>query len=203
MSKYDRLLHILNLLRSRRSLRAKDLAKECEVTERTVYRDILSLSSANVPIYFDDGYKFLSDAFLPPLNLTREEFVVTHLGLNSEIVSSDKLLMRYGKQVAAKLIACLPETIRDECKQICNCIEISCPHKAIKSHSGLMLGTLIQAVASGKKITLRCGQVKQNIERVEVGLLKYEEGNWYLTVSLPNENITLPLDQLKSITLCT
>lgn len=203
MSKYDRLLYILNLLRSRRSLRAKDLAKECEVTERTVYRDILSLSSANVPIYFDDGYKFLSDAFLPPLNLTREEFVVTHLGLNSEIFSSDKLLMRYGKQVVAKLIACLPETIRDECKRICNCIEISCPHKAIKSHSNLMLGTLIQAVASGKKITLRYGQTKQKIEKVEVGLLKYEEGNWYLTVSLPNEDITLPLDQLKSITLCT
>jgi predicted DNA-binding transcriptional regulator YafY len=80
MSKYDRLLHILNLLRSRRSLRAKDLARECEVTERTIYRDVLSLSSANVPVYFDDGYKLLSDAFLPPLNLTKEEFIVTHLG---------------------------------------------------------------------------------------------------------------------------
>jgi predicted DNA-binding transcriptional regulator YafY len=110
--------------------------------------------------------------------------------------------MKYGKQVAAKLIACLPEAIRDECKRVCNCIEISCPHKTIKSHSGLMLGTLIQAVASGKKITLRCRETRQKIEKVGVGLLKYEEGNWYLTVSLRNENVTLPLDELKSITLC-
>jgi len=203
MSKYDRLLHILNLLRSRRSLRARDLARECGVTERTAYRDVLSLSSANVPIYFDDGYKLLSNAFLPTLNLTKEEFIVTHLGLNSEVISSDKLLMKYGKQVAAKLMACLPEAVRDECKRICGCMEISCPHRTIGNHSGLMLGTLIQAVASGKKITLRCNERKEKIEKVGVGLLKYEQGNWYLTVSLSNENITLPLDRLKSITLCT
>ena len=44
MSKYDRLLHILNLLRSRRSLNARKLAEECQVTERSIYRDITSLS---------------------------------------------------------------------------------------------------------------------------------------------------------------
>lgn len=65
MSKTDRLLFILNLIRSRRNLKARDLAKECEVSERTIYRDIMDLSSANIPIYFDDGYKFLTDAFLP------------------------------------------------------------------------------------------------------------------------------------------
>ena len=56
MSKYDRLIHVLNLLRSRKSLKAGNIARECEVSERTVYRDILALSSANVPVYFDDGY---------------------------------------------------------------------------------------------------------------------------------------------------
>jgi predicted DNA-binding transcriptional regulator YafY len=54
-SKYDRLLYILNLLRSRNNSRASDLAEESEASERTIYRDVIDLSSANIPIYFDDG----------------------------------------------------------------------------------------------------------------------------------------------------
>ena len=53
MAKYDRLLYILNLLRSRKNLNAEMLAAECGVTERTIYRDIIALSDANIPIYYD------------------------------------------------------------------------------------------------------------------------------------------------------
>ncbi|RME19381.1 MAG: HTH domain-containing protein, partial [Candidatus Zixiibacteriota bacterium] len=47
MPKSDRLLYILNLLRTRRNLNAARLAEECGVTERSIYRDIISLSEAN------------------------------------------------------------------------------------------------------------------------------------------------------------
>ncbi|MFH0930314.1 MAG: HTH domain-containing protein, partial [Candidatus Zixiibacteriota bacterium] len=81
MGKADRLLLILNLIRSRRNLRAKDLALECGVSERTIFRDINAISSANIPIYFENGYKFLTDAFLPPLNFSLDEYLVLYLGL--------------------------------------------------------------------------------------------------------------------------
>ena len=74
MAKYDRLLYILNLLRSRKNLNARNIAEECGVTERSIYRDILSLSEANVPIYYDCGYKLASDNFLPPLNFDFDEY---------------------------------------------------------------------------------------------------------------------------------
>jgi len=73
MRKTERLLYILSLLRSHRRLRASDLAKKCGVTERTVYRDIISISAANIPIYFDGGYKLLHNGFLPPTNLSENE----------------------------------------------------------------------------------------------------------------------------------
>ncbi|MCK4427433.1 MAG: HTH domain-containing protein [candidate division Zixibacteria bacterium] len=78
MAKADRLLLILNLLRSRRNLKASNLAKECEVSERTIFRDIQALSEARVPIYFDSGYKLLTDAFLPPLNFTVDELLTVY-----------------------------------------------------------------------------------------------------------------------------
>ncbi len=112
MSKTSRLLLILNLIRSRRDLRAKDLALECGVTERTIYRDINAISSANIPIYFEKGYKFLTDAFLPPLNFSLEEYLALYLGLNSEIINSNPILKDSAKRVIAKIESVMPENVK-------------------------------------------------------------------------------------------
>ena len=51
----DRLLSILMLLQSRPQLTAKELAEELEVSERTIYRDIIALSTSGVPVYGTSG----------------------------------------------------------------------------------------------------------------------------------------------------
>lgn len=114
MSKASRLLLILNLIRSRRNLKARDLAKECGVSERTIYRDINAISSANISVYYDNGYKFLTDAFLPQFNLSLDEYLAIHLGLRSEIVNSKPVLKKAGKTALAKLEASMPENLKDE-----------------------------------------------------------------------------------------
>lgn len=113
MAKYDRLLYILNLLRSRKTLNAARIARECQVTERSIYRDIISLSEANVPIYYDHGYKLASDNFLPPLNFTFEEYRCLKLALESsplETVGEQAVLLR---QIRAKVEAGLSESTRE------------------------------------------------------------------------------------------
>jgi predicted DNA-binding transcriptional regulator YafY len=81
MKKSERLLYILSLLRTRKRLRAKDLAVKCEVTERTIYRDICSISGSNIPIFFDDGYKLIHEEFMPPMSFTPSEslFLISFL----------------------------------------------------------------------------------------------------------------------------
>jgi predicted DNA-binding transcriptional regulator YafY len=114
MTKHDRLLYILNLLRARRSLNATALAGECRVTERTIYRDLISLSEAEVPIYFDRGYKLASDSFLPPLNFNFDEYQAIKLALESTPL---RRTARFGdavRRVRAKIEVGLNESVKEK-----------------------------------------------------------------------------------------
>ncbi len=116
MTKYDRLLYILNLLRSRRTLNAARLAEECGVTERSIYRDIISLSEANIPIYYDNGYKLASDNFLPAFNFNFEEYTCLKLALESSPLTETGKYAEVLKQVRAKVDSGLSDITREKKK---------------------------------------------------------------------------------------
>ena len=52
----DRLLSIVLLLQTRGKMTAAALARELEVSRRTILRDIDSLSVAGIPLYTDGGH---------------------------------------------------------------------------------------------------------------------------------------------------
>ncbi len=116
MSKYDRLLHILNLLRARKNLNAARLAEECGVTERSIYRDITALSEANIPIYYDNGYKLASDNFLPPLNFDLDEYNCLRLTLESSPLGKTDKYAAVIRRIQAKIEAGLSDTVKREKK---------------------------------------------------------------------------------------
>ncbi len=102
-TKAERLLYLINLIKSRHDLTSKELAEKCGVSERTVFRDLNSLASANFPIYYDNGYKFLEGAFLPTLNLTDEEFSALQFAFEFSPLKSNAPLFHLAKDICAKL----------------------------------------------------------------------------------------------------
>lgn len=154
MTKYDRLLFILNLLRTRRNLNAASLARECGVTERSIYRDITSLSEANVPIYFDNGYKLASDNFLPPLNLDFEEYTCLKLALDSTPLQKTGTYTRPLKRIRAKIEAGLSDMVKEKRRTTIESTHIDIAVSLEQERAELYYGLIEEAVRS-----YRCLQI--------------------------------------------
>jgi predicted DNA-binding transcriptional regulator YafY len=75
MNRVDRLLGYLIVFQSRELVRAQDLAKRFEVSERTVYRDIEALVELGVPIVgvAGEGYRLMEGYSLPPVMFSEAE----------------------------------------------------------------------------------------------------------------------------------
>lgn len=71
-----RVLGVLNLIQSKSRWNARDLARELECCERTIYRDLEVLEFAGVPWFYDqhdECYRVRPDYRFPSLMLTAEE----------------------------------------------------------------------------------------------------------------------------------
>lgn len=108
MQRTGRLFELIQLLRRRHEPVASTyLAEQLEVSQRTVYRDIVTLQAMRVPVQGEPGvgYIMAEDYDLPPLNFDREEIESIVVGLSLLSRTGDKTLERAAQRVLAKIDA--------------------------------------------------------------------------------------------------
>ena len=114
MRRADRLFEIIQHLRRRPTVRARDLGEALEVSERTIYRDIRDLMASGVPIEGEAGVGYMLRAGfdLPPLMFKEAE--IEALVLGARIVESwaDEELATAAADAVAKIEAVIPERLR-------------------------------------------------------------------------------------------
>lgn len=116
MRRTDRLFDIIQILRDGRLHRAQDIAERCEVSVRTIYRDMDTLVASGVPVEGARGvgYMITEAISLPPLTLTVEELEALNLGMAIVAEAADETLKSAAASLADKIDAVLPErTIAD------------------------------------------------------------------------------------------
>jgi predicted DNA-binding transcriptional regulator YafY len=115
----DRLFSLVQALRRRPVVTAAALARELEVSERTIYRDIRDLVGSGVPIEGEAGvgYTLRKGFDLPPLMFTEDE--IEALVLGARVVSSwgDAGLAKAASSALARVEAALPEKLKPRLEQ--------------------------------------------------------------------------------------
>jgi len=114
-SKAQRLSRMSHLLyRQPRGLTTAELARLCNVTKRTIQRDLRDIEEIGIPLWQDEGnpprYGIIEGYYLPPIHLTLDDALALYLAA--------RLLARYADsfdphitQALAKLAGILPESV--------------------------------------------------------------------------------------------
>lgn len=114
MRRADRLFEIIQILRRRRVVKAREIAETLEVSERTVYRDVQALIASRVPIDGEAGvgYSLRPGYDLPPLMFREDELEALVFGARIVGSWSDSALARSAESALARLEPVLPEHLR-------------------------------------------------------------------------------------------
>ncbi|MAM13166.1 MAG: transcriptional regulator [Rhizobiaceae bacterium] len=115
-SRSERLLALLQALRSRRYPVTGDaLARELDVSLRTLYRDIASLRAQGAAIEGEAGvgYVLRPGFLLPPMMFSQDEIEALVLGSRWVEKVSDPKLSTAASQALAKIAAVLPQSLSE------------------------------------------------------------------------------------------
>ncbi|MBF6548902.1 helix-turn-helix transcriptional regulator [Nocardia brasiliensis] len=180
----SRLVQLLLLLQTRGRSTAGALAKELEVSVRTVYRDIEALSAAGVPVYSEPGRAGgvqLIDGYRTRLTglTTDEADAVLLTGLPG--AAADLGLGTVLATAQLKVLAALPPELRGRATRIAERIHIDAPGWFHRPDETPTLNTVADALWHDRRLHLRYGRKDKVVERLldPLGLVM-KAGTWYL-----------------------
>ena len=153
----DRLLSLLLLLQARGQMTAGELAKELEVSERTIYRDINALSIAGVPVYGmsgpEGGYALLDNYRTHLTGLTEGEVrALSMISIPAPLV--DLGVSQDLRSALLKLSASLPTTHRRNEDKVRQCFLLDSTWWQHHTEQSPHLQVIQQAVWQNHKLHL-------------------------------------------------
>ncbi|MET7294127.1 WYL domain-containing protein [Streptomyces griseoloalbus] len=179
-----RLIKMVLLLQSRPSMTAAELARELEVSERTVTRDAQALSEAGVPVYADrgriGGYRLVGGYRTRLTGLARSEAEALFLS------GVPGALREMGLEDAAsaarlKVSAALLPSLRDASRTAAQRFHLDAPNWFREPETPELLPAVADAVWDDRRITARYRRDDTDVERrLEPYGLVLKAGVWYL-----------------------
>lgn len=201
----SRLVSLMLLLQTRGRLTAAELARELEVSERTVHRDVEALSEAGVPIYAErgphggvqlvEGYRTrltgMTADEAEALFLTGLPGPAAELGLGT-VVTAARL----------KVLAALPGELRARAARLIERFFLDAAGWFHGSEPVPHLSTLAEAVWESRRAVITYQRGDRRVERtLEPMGLVLKAGTWYVVAASEGQMRTYRVSRVVDATL--
>jgi predicted DNA-binding transcriptional regulator YafY len=203
----NRLISILILLQKRRKITALQLAAEMEVSVRTVYRDILAMNMAGIPIYTDrgpgGGISLLESYRTSLSGLLRDE--VRALFASSIPPALNELgLGQEWKAALLKLSSILPASLRDDESSVRQRVYVDLGETKNPQQSAPFLNSIHRAIWEDHKLFLTYRLlIPPWIEPLQVEVEPYglvaHDHNWYVVAKKSDHFLVILIDTIQDV----
>jgi predicted DNA-binding transcriptional regulator YafY len=200
----SRLVSLLLLLQSRGGQTAAELARELEVSVRTIHRDVDALSASGVPIYADRGPHGgirLVDGYRTRLTgMTADEAEALFLaGLPGPAAE-----LGLGTVVAAarlKVLAALPTEMRGRASRLVERFHLDAGAWYHAGEAVPFLGELSEAVWECRRVQIGYHRGDKTVDRILEPLgLVLKAGVWYLVAQADGQPRTYRVSRVSRVT---
>jgi predicted DNA-binding transcriptional regulator YafY len=185
MNRTDRLFAILLEIQSHPSVTSAQLAEHFDVTKRTIYRDVLALMEANVPVRgkAGKGYTIDDEYFLPPVSFTKDEALLLILGADAVGQQFDKQFKKAAHTAENKIHASLPAGLKKEVAYLKSYISFYAGIQNEKGKQNDALQKIRRAIMEKKSLAFRyfkryAETTEPMVREVDPYALTNVYGNW-------------------------
>lgn len=198
----------MSLLQVGKGYNADSLADACQVSKRTIFRDLDMLRECGVPVLFHDEQKryFLNgEFFLPPTNFTTEEALALIVLCHELGGSGGVPFYTAARSAASKLESALPGRLREHLLKLTQAVEINLePRNSSLEENEPTYQQLLRAIAHRQEVRLEYQSLTE-WEHISTKLSPYRvlfsRRSWYVVgrSSLHREVRTFNVSRIHSL----
>lgn len=185
-SQLSRLVQLILVLQRGRCLNARELAEACEVSRRTIYRDLESLAQAGIPVRFipeRQGFQLASSFVFEAAPLGENEVVGLVLHAHGGTGFGGAMFARYAKEGIDKLLPSLPVESRDQLLQLAETLVAWDESSPVDAPRARIAEQIVEALKTRRQ--LRIGYVESdgtNLQSTKLSLYRLvrSASSWYL-----------------------
>ncbi len=152
MTKAERLVYLINMIRNRGPVLVNKMADECGVSPRSIYRDMNSLMRLNIPVYYNNGYRLTRDVGFPVGGLNAEEVELIGYATRHNPLSKHPFFKRRFRVIEQKIQG---KVIKTREERPVSLFLFEKTHESIeKSRDSEIIARFLQAIYERRKIVV-------------------------------------------------
>ena len=158
VERIQRLLQVVALLQSGRSLNSKEIADASGVSRRTVFRDLAVLQESGIQIRYDverQTYSLPAQTFLPPTDFTLDETLSLLVLCHGMGKTNGLPFHRAARSAAVKLLSSLPGHLREFLGEMTELVSIQLDPRNPLTESEQHYDNIMRGLSKHRQVRIR------------------------------------------------